>query len=173
LPRITGEVRQRHPPEMAAVDMGNAVMPRQTLVQEGVVGVEQIEQAAVVADDAAEQHLRFALERRAQVVVEVPGFGLKRVEVAQEQPLSGEVLDQGVGLRIRDHPAHLLLEHGRILQPAGDREIQQFVVGDAAPEEEREPRRQREIADRIDGARGRPGRSVFGAEQERWRHQDA
>ncbi len=38
-------------------------------------------------------------------------------------------------------------EHSRILQPAPFRQVEQLVVGNAAPQEEREPRRELEIAD--------------------------
>ena len=49
----------------------NAVVPGQALVQERVVGVEQIDDAAILAHDALEEQLRLLLERLAQVVVEV------------------------------------------------------------------------------------------------------
>ena len=64
----SGTVTRR---KSAAVDVRNAVVLRQTLVHERVVGVEQIQHAAVLAQDAFEQHLRFALEGLAQVVVEI------------------------------------------------------------------------------------------------------
>ena len=54
---------------------------------------------------------------------------------------------QRVGARIRDHAPHLRLEHARRAQPAGDRQVQQLVVRNAAPQEERQPARQLEIAD--------------------------
>ena len=53
-------------------------------------------------------------------------------------------------LRIGEHAPHLLLEHRRILAacPAAA-SVDQLVVRDAAPQEERQPRRQLEIADAI------------------------
>ena len=62
------------------------------------------------------------------------------------QPLPGEVADERLGLRIGQHPSNLLLEHGWLLQPSLSGDGQQLVIGNAAPEEEREPRRQIEIA---------------------------
>jgi hypothetical protein len=46
----------------------------------------------------------------------------------------------------------LLFEHRRILQSAGCRDRQKLLVRDAAPDEERQPRRELEIADAIGSA---------------------
>ncbi len=43
--------------EAAAADVRDAVVPRQPLVDERVVGVEQVDDAAVLAQHAAEQQL--------------------------------------------------------------------------------------------------------------------
>ena len=58
------------------------------------------------------------------------------------------------------------VEHGRIVQLALRRDVQQLVVRNAAPQEERQPRRQLEIADAIDRARRNRGGIWFAAEQE-------
>ena len=66
-------------PEVAAVDVRNAVVLREPLVDERVVRAQQIEHAAVLVHDALEEQLRFAAERLPQVVVEVreqPRIGL-------------------------------------------------------------------------------------------------
>ena len=79
-------------------------MAREPLVQERVVGAQQIERTAVVADDAVEEQLGLAPECLAQTVIEVRKDALhrhRRVEVAQEQPLSGEVADERVGPTVR------------------------------------------------------------------------
>ena len=52
-------------------------------------------------------------------------------------------------LGIGQHAAGLLLEHSRLVQLALDRHVEQRIVGNAAPQEEREPRREFEIADAI------------------------
>ena len=83
-----------HAPEVAAVHVRDAVVPREPLVDERVVGVHQVEHAAVLAHDAAEEQLGLALEGLAQVVVEVGEDEQVRIPVAQlaqEQPLAGEV----------------------------------------------------------------------------------
>ena len=48
--------------------------------------------------------------------------------------------------RIGEHSARLLLELLGPAQPAANRRIEQLIVGDAAPEEERESRGELEIA---------------------------
>ena len=75
-------------------------MLRQPFVDERVIGVQQFERAAVVAQDVAEQHFRLAPEAFADVVVEVRehqqvGRDL-RLQVAELQPLAGEVADESV-----------------------------------------------------------------------------
>ena len=56
-PRRASSVH-RHAAEVAAVDVGNAVVPRQPLVDERVVGRQQIEHAAVLAHDARRRTAR-------------------------------------------------------------------------------------------------------------------
>ena len=125
-----------------AVDVRNAVVTRQPLVHEREVGVEQVDDAAVLLHDRAEEQLRLALERLAQVAVEVRRVGPGILQVAQQQPLAGEVADERLGARVGQHAAHLLFERRRILERAALRRREQLVVRDAAPEEERQPRRQ-------------------------------
>ena len=95
------------------------------------------------------------------------------VEVAQIQPLRREVVDQRLGALVGQHAAHLLLEHRGVLEAPVHRGIEQLVVGNAAPQEERQPRRQLEIVDAIGAGLARCPRSLGGgglaldAEQER------
>ncbi len=49
--------RQRHAAEVIALDVRQAVEPRDALVDERVVGAQQIERAAVLLHDAAEEEL--------------------------------------------------------------------------------------------------------------------
>ena len=103
-----------------------------------------------------EEQLHLAAHRLAQRIVEVGIDERQRrggVEAAQVQPLAGEVLGQRLGLRILQHAAHLLLEHRRVVRsrPCAAT-LQQLLVGRRAPEEERQPRRQVDVADAV-----RPG----------------
>ena len=65
--------------------------------------------------------------------------GADRLEVADLQPLVGEVLDQRLGLGVAKHPPDLRLEVVPLAQLALGRELPELVVGHAAPEEIREP----------------------------------
>ena len=40
---------------------------------------------------------------------------LDQVEIAQVEPLAGEVLDEGIGLRVRQHSLDLLIEDGLVV----------------------------------------------------------
>ena len=62
---------ERDAPEAAAVDVLDAVVFGEALVDERVVRPQQIEHAAILADHAFHEHLRLAPERLAEVVVEV------------------------------------------------------------------------------------------------------
>ena len=81
--RIVG--RQRPAPKVAAFDVRNLVMSSDSLVQERVVGTEQVERAAVLANDTPEEQLRLALEAFTQRIVEVGKDALngnRRAQVA-------------------------------------------------------------------------------------------
>src|SRR5690606_25789334 len=54
--RVVG--RQPHAPEVRTLDVRDAVVARDALVQERVIGAQQIERTAVLAHDAAEEKLR-------------------------------------------------------------------------------------------------------------------
>ena len=88
-----------HAAEIAAVDALHAVVARETVVDERVVGRQKIEQVAVLAHDAREQHLGLGAEGLPQIVVEarevLDGAALG-LQVAQVEPLAGEVLDERV-----------------------------------------------------------------------------
>ena len=152
------------------VMVGHPVMPGQALVDERVVGRHQVEDAAVLVHDGREEELGLLAEGLAQVVVEVRELvGVRRdgAEVAQMQPLAGEVLDERGAACVRQHPPHLGAQHRRLAQAALGGQRQQFLVGNRAPQEERQPRRQFEIADgpRLSGREA--GGVVLDAEDER------
>ena len=150
----------RDAPEVGAVDVGDAVVPGQTLVHERVVRIQKVQDGAVLAQDAFEQHLRFALKSLAQVVVEIRKLvriGIRTFQIPEVEPLTREVGDQRARPRIREHPARLPLENGGIVQLALGRQRQQFIVGNAGPEEEGQARGELRVGDSIRGA-GRDAR---------------
>src|SRR5690606_18421508 len=152
---------ERHAAEVTAVDSRNPVMTREALVDERVVGGQQIQNAAVLVNDAREEELRLALEALPQSVVEIRELVRVRmdvVEVPQVEPLTREVLDERRGLRIREHARHLGGKHLRPAELAALRDLEQLVVGDAAPDEERQAARELDVADGV----GLAGRNALG-----------
>ena len=145
-------VLQRDPAEVAAVDVRDAVMFREPFVQERVVGCHEVEHAAVLVQDALEEELRLAAEIEAEVLAEIGEqifVGGRAFDRPQLKPLTGEVGRQRFGPRVGQHPLDLLFEHSRLSERALRRRVQELVVGDAAPEEERHARRQIDIADPV------------------------
>ena len=132
-----GGVRQRHPAEPAPVDARDAVVARHALVDEGVVGTKQVEDASILAQRAADEQLRLLPEavEQALVVVRVEvGVDDYFTEATQIQPLRGKVVHERIDrLRIRQHPAHLLLDDLGLRQLASRGKVDQTVVRDAAP----------------------------------------
>ena len=120
------------------MNVENAVVFREPLVDEGVVRRHQIEHWTVAAHDAFEEQFGLALERLPQVVVEIreqPVIRVRGSQIAQVQPLIGKALHQRVRPRVDEHSTHLLLQDRRIFQLAASRRIEQRIVGNAAPEE--------------------------------------
>ena len=68
--------------------------------------------------------------------------------------------------RIGQHAPHLRRQHRAILQLSLLRSREQLFVGNAAPQEERQPRGELEVANPIGGARGRFRSVAFDAEEE-------
>ena len=106
-----------------------------------------------------DQEFRFLLERLTQVLIEVRKGGRIRLysrDIAQEQPLTSEILHQRVRSRIGQHAPDLALQARRVAELAalGDRE--QLVVGYAAPQEEGQPRCELDLAHPVRS----PGRHV-------------
>ena len=113
-------------------------MARQPLVDERVVGGQQVEDVAVLPNDALEEQLGLALQALSQFVVPVgveDAVGRRGRQVAEVEQLLREARDERIGARIGEHPPHLLLEHFGLAQSALGRDADQLVVGDAAPKE--------------------------------------
>src|SRR5688572_5944359 len=164
-------IGQLHLTEPRAVDTWDAVVPGQAFVDERVVGAQQLHRAAVLSQDVAEEQLRLAAERLADVVVEVGehqqvGRDL-RLEIAQLQPLPDEVTHQRIGTFVGDHAPYLRSQHARLTELPGDREIHQRLIGNAAPQEERQPRCQLDVVDRMRSARLYACGILFDAIEER------
>src|SRR5687767_10440062 len=101
--------RERHAADAAAEDAVHSVVLRQTLVHEGEVGVEQIDDRPILAHNGAEEELGLLLERSAEVLVKVRRIRPHVLQLTQEQPLAGEVADQRVSARVSEQTANLAL----------------------------------------------------------------
>ena len=166
---------QLHLAEGGAIDAGHAVMLGQALVQVGVVGIQEVHDAAVFLHDAGEEHLGLGLHGGAQALVKVREDAAVRtliVQLAQIQPLAGEILGQRPGARIGQHAGDLGLQHGRPGQLALLGDGDQLVVGDGAPQEEGQAGGQFHVGDAVHAARRALGRIGLAHEQEAGRHQD-
>ena len=184
--RVAGDRQDARLPEQAPPPFGvdrdadqgvarharNAVVLRQPLVDEGVVRIEELEQAAVLPHDRPEELLGLPAHRSSQVVVE-PGesasIGRGLLEPAQLKPLAGEVFDKCPRLVVLEHADGLRhdLRIGRQFAPG--RGTKEPVVGHAAPEEGGESRGHLKVVERAD----LPSRRLLlNAKQERGRHQD-
>ena len=113
---------ERDAPELRAVNVGDAVVLRQALVEEGVIGGQEIDDVAVLLDDALKEQFRLAAESLAQLVVPVgieDAVGRSRREIAQVQQLIAEVAAQNADIGIAfDGDADrigLIDDRGRIL----------------------------------------------------------
>ena len=163
--------RERHADELALAATarefaGQAVEHRQVAVDVGEVRVDQVEHAAVLADDLGEEQFRLLDHGGADRVVEGREhgrIGRDRGQLAQLEPLQPEAFGQVTGARVLEQAAGLRLEVGRKLLRVG--QLEEFVVGHRTPEEIAEARSQREFADRM-RVLGRRGLILFGAEDE-------
>ena len=152
-------------------DAGDAVVPRQALVEEGIAAVDEIEDAAVFTDDRVEEHLGLAPHRQAEVVLEIRELlpvARHRLEGAELQPLAAEVFGERVRARILQHPPHLHRQHLGVAQRPGVSRPPQLRVGRAGPQEVGEPGRQfvRRNLERRDRGRRRAARRAIALDAE-------
>ena len=101
--------------ETGAGHPGQSIVPRQFGIHPGVIAVEQLEQAAVLAQQAGEELARLGhhglSECRGELRELVGIGGGDRAQGPDAEPLARELFRQGPGLRIGQHPPHLGLEH--------------------------------------------------------------
>ena len=92
-------------------------MPGKPFVDIRVVGREEIHDAAILAKLAFDEQLGFSRQGHAQAFVELwlcNGVREGLTNISQHQPLSGEVVHQGLGAGIGQHPTDLLLQHNGV-----------------------------------------------------------
>ena len=169
-------VAQRHPPVAAPAHIRHAVMLGEPFVEKGIVRAQQVDHAPVLAQLALDKQLGLALKGLAKVFVEQGKqvrVGGDAADPTQRQPLADEIVHERRRAPIGQHAPHLPLEHTRLGERAAGCDVEQLVVGEAAPEEERHPRSELEVAEPVGGARCHAVRVALDAEQELRVDQDA
>ena len=110
-------VRERDAAEPGADDVGDAVVLRQSLVDERVVGRQQLEQAPILLHQMVKEELGLPSHRLLELLVEV-GVGahvrMQPVEVGQPKPLGREPCGKRLGTRVGQHPVDLPREDIRL-----------------------------------------------------------
>ena len=155
---------------------GDAVMPRQPLVEIRVLAVDEVEDAAIVADRRAR---RRAPSRGASRAAGSPRSretrSRSRVSDSSARNCSHwppKFSASALDLRVAQHAPHLRGEDRRIAQRAGIGGAPQRGVRHARPQEVGQPRRQFVLGDRVRSSSTRGGGTVaFDAEQEIGRDQ--
>ena len=130
-------------------------MSGERLVDVGVVGVEQIEEAAVLLAELVEEGGHLVAHRLLERAVEGReelGRRAGVVQLLQLQPLRGEVVGQRAGLLVGKHPLDLRREHGRVGELSQVGQPEELLVGHGGPEEVREPDGQLVVVDRDAGS---------------------
>ena len=144
-------------------------MPGEPLVDERVVRGQQIDDVAILAHDAFEEQFRLAPETLPQLVVPV---GIEhavrrgRRQIPQVQQLLRRSFPPA--RRIEDRracAAPAARAPSGLLQPSLAGHVDQLVVRNAAPQEERQARGQFQVADAIGSPGGEIGRFLFGAHE--------
>ena len=125
--------------EFVALNARDTVVPGEVLVEEGEVGVQQGGDRQVLADDVGEQHFGLPAHRILEALIEAregAAGGLGGGDVAQAQPLAGEIRHELAGARAGDQAVDFRVEPLAEFAAAG--ELHQPLVRHAAPEEIRQ-----------------------------------
>src|SRR5262245_43531077 len=130
-----------HSTHLIAIYTGNAVVPGEAFVHERIISIQKSHRTAVLEGYAFKKHFRLALHRLSQIVIKIGKDIIDRIlglEISQVQPLSCEVRPQSSRTFVGKHPLDLSLQHCRLFQPSLDGKIDQLIIRNAAPYEERQ-----------------------------------
>ena len=109
-------VGERHAPKVTAVDVRDLIVTGKPLVDVGVVGGQQLADAAILTQLGVDEQPRLLPERFAQVLIELRigiDVGNDAGQFAQREPLAHEVVDQRPRSTVLEHPRDLPLQSGR------------------------------------------------------------
>ncbi len=130
---------ESHAAELRPVNIRNAIVPGEPLIQESIVRGQQIHDIAILAHNAFKEQFRLAPETLPQLVIPVGiehSIGRSRLQIPQVQQLIGEVFHESLRPGIGKHAPHLRLKRGWIVKFPLAGKVDQFVVRNAAPQEE-------------------------------------
>src|SRR5438132_1885162 len=129
-------------------------MAREALVDECVVRVQKVHDAAIFAYRAPDEQLRLTLEPldQAQVVIRITVLiDHNFLDATQVQPLTCKVIHKRIdGARVGQHSPHFFLESLWIAELTALGKVEQSLVRNAAPQEEGQARRDLDVAEAID-----------------------
>ena len=147
------EIRQLDPAEVAPGDAGKVVVMGQPLVHERVVGVQELQHTSVLADVVVEKEPGLLFHGLAKVVAVLQVDVVLQepvVQFAELQPLTGEVFHERLaGSGAVQHAPDLLAKDRRFGEPVRPGLVEKRLVRNAAPQEEGEPGRDLQVAQRI------------------------
>ncbi len=119
------------------------VVPCEATVEEGEVGVDEVGDAQIAAQQLGEVgagFLEHGFLHDGIEVAEETCVGRGEVDLIELEPLVGEGGDEAFGFGVRKQPLNLLREGLRVAELVLVREFEQFLIGHGAPKGETEPR---------------------------------
>lgn len=123
------------------IDRFEIVVIAEAGVKEADVGLEELGDGAIFSNEGGDELLRFFFEGEGKGEVEIfetAGVGLGGVDVAEVEPLVGEVLDEAGGLGVGEEAGDLFVEDLGIAEFAFGGELAEGPVGEGFPKEEAE-----------------------------------
>ncbi len=149
------------------------IVAGEAVVEEAVIGGQQLDDTAVPAQKGLKKEFGLLAHVVAQLGApggEEFGVGGDGGEVADLEPLAGEIVDEGAGSGVLEHAHDFGLEIAA--EPFFGGEGEQPIVGHGAPEEIGEARGEGEFVDGMDGGRIVWVGLEFAAKEEAGRNQD-
>ncbi len=134
-------VRIRNAAEVRAEDARDSVVPGEALVHVRVVGGEQLDHRSVLLHDVREEQFGLTHHRVGERLIEVgvaQRVRMDLVQVLEAEPLARESRPECLGPGVGQHAQHLALQLVRIRKIALVRDVDQLLIGRAAPQEEGE-----------------------------------
>ncbi len=121
-----------------SLDAGDVVVVCESFVEDGEVGIDEIEDGEVVPEDVVEEAACFGEHGFLEKFVEFgeeSSVGRGEFDVAEVEPLAGEVFDEAGDTWVFDHAFDLLSDDFGIGEFVLFGEFEELVIGHGGPEE--------------------------------------